>query len=273
MPEGPEIRRAADQIETAIMGKPVIQVSFAQDHLKHWGISFTGAIVKRVETYGKAMLTRFDNGLNIYSHNQLYGRWYTYPYQQFPDTQRQLRLTIQTKDQSALLYSASEIDVLKDNEVLNHPFISKLGPDVLSASTSETTILERLNSKCFYHRQLASILTDQSFVSGLGNYLRCEILFVVGLYPKIKPSQLNQTKLKQLAQVIMSLPKQSYQTAGITNDIQQAELLKKQGESFENSRFWVFRRKDLSCYQCHNKIQQHHYGGQNCYHCPTCQSQ
>lgn len=84
MPEGPEIRRAADQIEKALLPLPVGEVSFAFDHLKDYEPQFEGARVEKVETKGKAMLIRFNNGYTIYSHNQLYGKWvvrnaYTYP--------------------------------------------------------------------------------------------------------------------------------------------------------------------------------------------------
>jgi endonuclease-8 len=272
MPEGPEIRRAADQVESAIVNKILIKLFFGQDHLKHWEPRFISAKVKRVETYGKAMLTRFDNGLNIYSHNQLYGRWYICPYSQYPDSKRQLRLAIHTKDLSALLYSASEIEVLADDEIVNHHFISKLGIDVLAKTTTKEMVLNCLKSRQFFNRQLSGFLTDQSFVAGLGNYLRCEILFVVGLNPKIKPSQLSNSQLEQLAQTILELPQQSYQTAGITNDLKRAKSLMKQGNSFENSRFWVFRREGQTCYRCNGKIQRHPYAGQSCYYCATCQS-
>ena len=50
------------------------------------------------------MLIRFDNGLTTFSHNQLYGRWFTVPAYQYPDNERQLRLAIEhTSNRSALL--------------------------------------------------------------------------------------------------------------------------------------------------------------------------
>jgi endonuclease VIII len=66
------------------------------------------------------MLIRFDNGYTIYSHIQLYGKWYI----RNPKTNRQLRLAIHNENKSALLYSASDIEVLRDEEVPGHPFVS-----------------------------------------------------------------------------------------------------------------------------------------------------
>ncbi len=75
MPEGPEIRRAADKLEAAVAGKPLTHVWFAFPELKPFEAQLTGARVERFETRGKALLTHFSCGLTLYSHNQLYGVW------------------------------------------------------------------------------------------------------------------------------------------------------------------------------------------------------
>ena len=75
MPEGPEIRLAADEVAAAVAGQVAVEVFFAFDHLKFFEPVLSGEMVTTVEAHGKAMLTRFANGLNIYSHNQLYGQW------------------------------------------------------------------------------------------------------------------------------------------------------------------------------------------------------
>ncbi len=271
MPEGPEIRRAADSVAAAIVNQPLRKVVFGLAHLKKWDAILSSALVKRVETHGKAMLTCFDNGLTIYSHNQLYGRWIISQDGSLPITNRQLRLAIYTQTQAALLYSASEIEVLQDAEIATHPFLSKLGPDIVSETLQQHQIIKRLTAKRFNKRQIGGFLTDQSFVAGLGNYLRCEILFVAGLHPQQTPANLDNTQLEALANAILTLPKQSYQTAGITNDFQQAERLMQQGSSFEDARFWVFRREGLACYQCQSVIKRQNMGGQSCYYCEHCQ--
>nr|VUD31488.1 endonuclease VIII [Raoultella sp. NCTC 9187] len=75
MPEGPEIRRAADSLELAIKGKPLTEVWFAFPQLQPWQSELVGQQVTHIETRGKALLTHFSGGLTLYSHNQLYGVW------------------------------------------------------------------------------------------------------------------------------------------------------------------------------------------------------
>ena len=77
MPEGPEIRRATDSIHRAIAGNIASDVFFAFDHLKPYEDDLVGCTVTAVIPYGKAIVTYFDNGLGVYSHNQLYGKWVT----------------------------------------------------------------------------------------------------------------------------------------------------------------------------------------------------
>ena len=75
MPEGPEIRRAADVLATAVVNKPLTDVWFAFPALKPYQSALRGTRITSIETRGKALLTHFSNGLTLYSHNQLYGVW------------------------------------------------------------------------------------------------------------------------------------------------------------------------------------------------------
>ena len=271
MPEGPEIRRARDELAAAIEGRIARRVLFHLPALARWNGRLDGRRVLEVECRGKAMLTHFDNGLSIYSHNQLYGRWLMVPAGKPPETGRQLRLAIHCDESWALLYSASDIEVWPREKLPEHPFLKRLGPDVLADTTTAETIRERLRNPRFSGRSLGGILTDQGFLAGLGNYLRCEILHCSGLHPTVRPRELDTAGLDLLAGEISRLARQSYNTGGITNDLNRARRLMEAGAGFEDARFHVFRRAGLPCYRCGTTIVQIRQGGQGCYLCPGCQ--
>ena len=275
MPEGPEIRRVADALEKQVAGRIIDDIRFGMDSLKHWQDQLIGAKIIRLETYGKAMVMFLDTTdacqLCIYSHNQLYGRWYLCDTGDYPDTKRQLRIAIDCEGKSALLYSASDISVFEQDELNQHPFIKKLGPDVLDKSTTVQQVVERLISTKYKNCQLGRVLTNQSFVAGLGNYLRCEVLFYSGLHASVRGCDLSKKQLHVLASSILKLARQSYQTGGITNDLKRAKKLMKQGISFEDGRFYVFRRQGLPCYSCGTSIEKKSQAGQACFYCPQCQ--
>ena len=102
MPEGPEIRIAADRIERALAGRTARLVRFAFPQLQPFESALEEEEVVRVETRGKAMLTLFANGLAVYSHNQLYGRWHVGATGERPATRRTLRLAIENDEELML---------------------------------------------------------------------------------------------------------------------------------------------------------------------------
>ena len=272
MPEGPEIRLAADEVARALLAHPVTKVEFAFPQLQPYSKSLEGRRITEVATRGKAILTCFDNDLVIYSHNQLYGRWMIEKAGRLPQTNRQLRLAIHNAEYSALLYSASEIEVLKSDELQLHPFLARLGPDLLSENTPAQIVFERLTSPRFRQRRLAGLLLDQGFVAGLGNYLRAEILTRAGLHPELKPAQCNQRQLHRLAQHIVALTRRSYRTGGIINPPKLVATLKKQGLTRrEQHRFNSYGRAGKACHFCGSTIEVSNAGGRKMYFCRGCQ--
>jgi len=249
----------------------VEELFFAFEHLKQFEDAFCGETVEQIETYGKAMLTRFSNGWNIYSHNQLYGKWQVVKRGKIPETNRQLRLAIHVAGKSALLYSASDIEVLPDEEVAAHPFISRIGPDLLSEQVTFEQVKARFLDKRFFRRGLLSLLLDQKFLAGLGNYLRSEVLFVAGVHPSMRPKDCSQQQIDRLAHACLNLSRQSYQTKGITNDLRRVERLKSEGYTRREYRHYVFVRHGLSCYTCDTTIVKEISGGRKYCYCPACQ--
>ena len=217
------------------------------------------------------MLIRFDNSLSIYSHNQLYGKWMIRKAYDYPKTKRQLRLAIHNDKKSALLYSASDIDVLDEKAIAVHPFLSRLGLDVLDAQITPEKVKARLQNKSFQRRRFTILLLDQGFLAGLGNYLRSEILFVARVHPTMRPIDCDRQQISALAQAAIAVPQQSYQTKGITNDLKLVKKLKAEGYRRKNYRHWVFGRDEQPCYVCGTAIVKEISGGRRYYYCPSCQ--
>jgi len=271
MPEGPEVRREADRIGRVLKGSRIEEAWFAFPDLQARARLLKAEVVASVESRGKAMLVRFARGLNIYSHNQLYGRWYVTARGRAPKTSRSLRLALHTKKQSALLYSASEIEVLSDEELLRHPYLQKLGPDVLNKKTKVDDVADRLADRQFMRRSLGSLLLDQGFVSGLGNYLRSEILFVTHLNAEMRPSDLKDGQRQDLATAIVTLTRRSYRLRGITNDPDMVRELKQEGVPRSRYRHYVFGQVHRPCPRCGVKIEKRYMAGRRLYSCPACQ--
>ena len=171
MPEGPEIKRVADELAAVLVGEKVVEVTFAFAHLKGYEKELTGRRVRQVRPRGKALLTEFNGGLTIYSHNQLYGRWVIVERGQIPQTDRQLRLALHTKEHACLLYSASDIELLDKEGVACHSFLNRLGPDVLETTEKSMGPLDKKQRAALAQQTLR--LTRQSYkTEGVTNDLK-----------------------------------------------------------------------------------------------------
>ncbi|NIS90636.1 MAG: endonuclease VIII [Woeseiaceae bacterium] len=271
MPEGPEIRRAADKVAAVLVGEKIEKVEFGLEHLKPFESRMSGCTVTAVDTRGKAMLTRFDNRLTIYSHNQLYGRWYTVRRSRMPQTQRQLRVALCTNTHQALLYSASDIAVLDEDELSTHPFLRRAGPDILDRGLTQPKIAERLQAVEFRNRALGNLYLDQAFLAGNGNYLRSEILWAAGIDPLRKAVSLAPTECDTLARETLKIAWRSYRSGGVTVTRALASRLRAEGVSREDYRFYVFGREGKRCRRCGSMIERRKMGSRNLFTCRRCQ--
>jgi len=271
VPEGPEIRRAADRVARVLVDQVVEEARLHLPGIQSFGDRLAGRTVTAVDTRGKAMLTRFNNGLTLYSHNQLYGRWYTTRRPRMPKTARQLRVELHTATHSALLYSASDIEILTDAQLGRHPFLSQIGPDVMDRRLAAEQLHERLVSPAFLRRRTGSLFLDQRFLAGIGNYLRSEILFTAGVHPARRPVDLAAAELKKLSSNAIRAARRSYRTGGATVLPALERQLKENGWSFAKRRFYVFGRDGQRCHVCDNRIERLTVSGRNLYLCPGCQ--
>jgi len=271
MPEGPEIHRAADRIAEAIEGEVMREVGFGLTRMKPWESQLAGARVIEVEARGKAILTRFDVGVAVYSHNQLYGKWYFRKAGAYPKTGRSLRMELRGEKRSALLYSASEIEVLRPEEEPDHPYLGKLGPDAVDPDVTLEQVIAQLEDPRFCGRNLGGLLLDQSFVSGLGNYLRSEILWWAGLHPGWRPKDLDGEDREDLARWILDVTRQSYETGGITDCLERVADAKERGVPFRHYRHAAFARAGRPCPECGTPVEKIDVGSRRLYLCPPCQ--
>jgi endonuclease VIII len=269
MPEGPEIRRAADRLAEAVVGDRLVAAWFAFPGLKRFEEGLVGRLIESIAPHGKALLTRFDNGWTLYSHNQLYGVWRISEAGQRPDTSRSLRVALETGRSAILLYSASDVAMWRSDELDAHPFLSRLGPDVLDPGIDQAAVAARLRDPRFAGRSLGGLLLDQGFLAGMGNYLRSEVLFAARLLPRRRPRDLDPGELASLARELLAVPRRSYATRGIAPaGGMQANYLTDTPDAF---RFLVFDREGEPCSACGAQIRRLEVGSRRLYLCPRCQ--
>jgi endonuclease-8 len=228
-----------------------------------------GRRIEAIAPHGKALLTSFDNGWTLYSHNQLYGVWKVVEAGERPDTGRSLRVALETSRRAILLYSASEVELWRTERLHEHPFLRRLGPDVLDRTLKPAAVAARLAEERFAGRSLAALLLDQGFLAGMGNYLRSEALYEARIAPDRRPRDLDAAERRRLAAALLAVPRRSYRTRGIERSRgMQADYLTDTPGAF---RFRVFDRAAQPCAACGSAIIREERAGRRLYWCRRCQ--
>ncbi|TGN39189.1 endonuclease VIII [Marinobacter confluentis] len=277
MPEGPEIRRMVDDIDKAVGGRTAEQVFFAFERFKEFEQLLAGRTVTSVEARGKAVLVFFsatdtDGPWCVYSHNQLYGKWRMGSADREPSTNRQLRFAVFGGKKAARLYSASDIQLVRPENLGQVEYLGRLGPDPLNQPVGVQDVLAVFNDKRFAGRALGGLLLDQGFVAGIGNYLRSEILFETRLAPSTRPKDLSAIDQERLAEAILEMLQRGYRLKGVTNDPERAERLKQAGWTFGQRRHMVFNRDGQACHECDGPIEKVRVASRRLYFCRLCQA-
>lgn len=271
MPEGPEIARAASDLAAVLANKRVLLIEFAFQQLKPHVDMITGSRIKSVRARSKAMLVEFDCGLTVYSHNQLYGRWAILAHGEASQVGLQVRMAIHVDEAVAVLYSASDIEVWPSANIGEQPYIRKLGLELLAAETTLNEVLAHIRQPKFQGRRVATLLLDQGFLAGIGNYLRSDILFAARIKPDARMKDLTLVQTNALAHHALAMTQQSFATNGITNDLKIAKKLRGRGMKFSQYRHWVFDRVGEPCHVCGTKITRLDLSGRAVFWCVGCQ--
>jgi endonuclease-8 len=270
MPEGPEVRTQADRLARALVGRPLTDVWFEPPRLKPWEAPLRSAGIAAVHARGKAFLVRFADGHTLYVHHQLYGRWSIARAGTHATSTRTLRAALRTDSVSALLWSATDVDVLDDAGLAAHNYLRRLGPDVLDATTTADLVLARLADRRFARRSLAALYLDQGFLAGVGNYLRTEVLWYARVDPASRPTDLSADAQERLADSTVRICRRAYTTGGVTSDPERVAAGRAAGLPRRAWRHCAFGRQGKPCPRCGAGIARVELAGRRIYVC-ACQ--
>lgn len=268
MPEGPETHALADRLSTLLVDETLRAVRFIDPKLQRRRALLEGKRVLAVEARGKALLTAVEGGWTLYAHSHLFGFW------RFVDEREALpdgappRLVLATVRGVAALYAAPSIALWETDALDRHPYLARLGPDVLDPAVDATGLLAHMRTPQFDKRTLAVLLLDQGFAAGMGNYLRSEVLFQARLSPHRILQDLTAGERRRLANALLDVPRRAYRSM-------HDEVLPPGKDYLATTRarfgFQVFERACAPCPRGDGTITESRLAGRRLYWCPGCQ--
>ena len=265
MPEGPEVRKYADALDAALTGRAIVSLEARTKDARKWlqenESRLTGRRVERVVSHGKHLLGYIEGDFFFHSHLMMWGRWQTLGRIELPEKDRRERARIVVKGGAAILFSAPIFNVGEGDPYDRVEILATLGPDALPyrGRFKRAEFLRRL----LEHKDetIGAALLNQRIVAGLGNYLRAEVLFSCKLNPWRTIGDLTQRNLSCLSKTIPALTRDAYKRGATAAEedrkrmASDPSLVYQPGREY-GTRHLVFRRTNLPCLRCGEKIRQ-----------------
>lgn len=264
MPEGPEVRRLVDQLQSEVVGLKINNAEILSGRYlkntspKGW-LNFTNTFpqygnpessfytIEDVKCKGKFILFELKSGDGtphfIWNTLGLSGSW-SFNSNVKPHKHARVRFYIKSSNKYldfvdirnfGTLHFYSDLDGL----VQTQKKLKSIGPDLLQEEVSDDIFKGEL---LFYasNKTISEALMNQSIFSGIGNYLKAEALYLSRISPNRKVDSLTNEEFSRLNSAVRNLIRESYESGGST--IQTYKDLYGNTGNF-SSRFAVYGKK------------------------------
>ena len=182
MPEGDTVRRSATTLHQALTGRRVERAELRWPSAV--GVDLTGRTVLGTSSYGKHLLTRFDDGRTLHTHLRMEGSW-ALARTGSPGARGRgpyIRAVLGNAVWTALGDRLGMLDVVATRD--EHTLVGHLGPDLLDDAFPTEGLPETLRRMAARGATpIAEVLLDQTVVAGIGTIWTAEPLFLRRIWP------------------------------------------------------------------------------------------
>jgi endonuclease-8 len=106
-----------------------------------------------------------------------------------------------TTDSGSMFYydslSFGTLKVIKGENML-HKKLNTIGPDIMDMSTTIDVFIDRMKKKTIQDKLIGNVLLNQKIISGIGNYLRADVLWMCKISPFRKVKDLTDSEIKKI---------------------------------------------------------------------------
>lgn len=273
MPELPEVETIRRILGPQIMGRKIISLKVKNSQViahpdeKIFLNLLSGQIIENMSRRGKFLTIHFVNGDRLILHLRMTGQLLVTP-AVFPE-EKHTHLIAELSDGNQLRY----IDVrrfgrfwyLRENETDTVTGQEKLGLEPWDEELTGNYLKEKL---CYKKKTIKEMILDQSVVAGIGNIYSDEILFVSGIHPATKCTEINEEEWTCLARRIPEIL-----SWGISvNKMSPEEYLEGKGKAYRNTPLLkVYGCSGQPCMICNSPLEKIIVGGRSSCYCPKCQ--
>jgi endonuclease-8 len=268
VPEGDTLARTATGLRPYLIGRTVSAARAAGPGPIPQVQRIVGREITAVETLGKNLLIRFDNGMEIRTHLRMNGSWHRYrPGERWRRPPARARLVIEVPGAVAVCFDAPVVELLEQRTETLHPPLSRLGPDLLAPDFDPDEVVRRLREPTRSDQAIAEALIDQRVMAGLGNVYKSEIPWIERVSPFARLTEVDDETLLRLIGSARSLLRANVSPAHGPGRVTT-------GDRGAPGPLYVYRRAGRPCRRCGTRIASTRQGTtlpRSTYWCPTCQ--
>ena len=219
MPEIVEIKLTSEELHDELAGKYITSIRLGE-RAKHKGLDTikTGTLINKVYSKGKKIVFELIyNGIYRYICSSLLmeGHW------GWDDSLPHIQLTLSYgRKVNDKLYVVEDRLYFDDTRYFGsnivYPdisFLDAIGPDLLQDTI---TPMDYYDVASKINRQVCAFLLEQKYFSGVGNYLKSEILYRARIHPAAIVKDLDKETILKLFNVTINTINESYRSGGLT---------------------------------------------------------
>jgi endonuclease-8 len=228
-----------------------------------------GREITAVESLGKNLLIRFDNGLELRTHLRMNGSWHRYrPGERWRRPPGRARLVLEVPGAVAVCFDAPVVELLEQRAEALHPSLGALGPDLLAADFDADEAVRRLRDPSRARLEIAAALLDQRALAGIGNVYKSEVLWLERVSPFTRVESVPD---EALARLVAAARRLLVANASASHG---PERVTTQGDRGAPGPLYVYGRTGRPCRRCRTRILSRRQGvdpPRTTYWCPVCQ--
>ncbi|MFL5355710.1 Fpg/Nei family DNA glycosylase [Archangium sp.] len=263
MPEGNIIHRIARIHRRWLVGRRFTADS-PQGRFSTEARRLSGRTLEGVDAHGKHLLYLFEGGVRLHIHLGLFGHMRHFR-SGAPPPSPACRLRLASPHAAFHLAGPQACELLSSEAEAT--LRSRLGEDPLRPDASPARAFEALRRG---RAPLATALLDQERISGVGNILRAEALFLARLPPLRPASELRLADFERLWEALRLLMEDAARDGRIVVPHAPPAPWETPGKRRED-RFCVYDREGQPCPRCATPISRLTLASRGLFFCPGCQ--
>lgn len=226
MPEAPEVSLITLQLNKELKNANILEFIFSKGG-RYQSKSPIGFIdiknslplkIVSIKNKGKFIYWEFSNGMYMFNTLGLSGVWMNKKGRN-PSIEVIYNTTNTTNSDKIYFDDQRHFGTVKFVKNLSEleKKLSTIGPDILNSTNKElnyTIFKDRLTKKKNWN--ITKALMNQSIISGIGNYIKAESLYIAGISPHLQVSEIDDIRLKKLYNAVKDITIKSFQLQGMS---------------------------------------------------------